>query len=178
MQSRHKSEQYNNGKKRDTLEQDQGGYLHHDECDGLIFTVGHKDQVSSSCIMLTLLISLPVCKCAQFRCPSSKEQINPFNHPSFPSGPRPENHKPVWDSAAPFLFLLLRNAQVWTATGLRTLKPRRRMIWGCGGSPSGLAPYPTTAGDRGDESQSSRGCWSHPGGDTLLPSPEIKIHDC
>lgn len=61
-------------KKRRLLEQDQGGYLRHDECDGLIITVGHKDQVSSSCITLALLTPLPDCKCAQFRHPSSREQ--------------------------------------------------------------------------------------------------------
>lgn len=41
------------------LEQDQGGYLLHDECDGRIIRVGHKDQVSSSCIMLNTFPPLP-----------------------------------------------------------------------------------------------------------------------
>lgn len=68
--------------KETSWEQDQGGYLRYNECDGLIITVGHKDQVSSSCITLMLLTPLPDCKCAQFRHPSSREQTNPNNLPS------------------------------------------------------------------------------------------------
>lgn len=51
-----------------------------------------------------------------------------------------------------------------------TVKTLRK--WGYVGSPSELEPCPTTAVVHEDESQSSRGCWSHPGDDTRLPSPE------
>lgn len=119
-------------------------YLHHDECDGLIITVGHKDQVSSSCITLTLLTPLPVCKCAQFRRPSSREQTNPFNNLPSLTGPRSTCVSVKTSSvtrksrlaetqaslgpASPYSCYLDQNAGVWTATGLRTVKPRTQRI--------------------------------------------------
>lgn len=82
------SQNYTTMNKETLREQDQGGYLLHDECDGRIIWVGHKDQVSSSCIMLTLFTPLPDCKCAHFRHPSSREQTNPFNNLPSLTGPR------------------------------------------------------------------------------------------
>lgn len=123
------------------MEQDQGGYLRHDECDGLIITVGHKDQVSSSCITLTLLTPLPGCKCAQ------SDILQVENKPThlttrpallipdqlvFQS--KPQSVIGEGRSAEPQAYLrpysryLDQNAGVWTATGPRTVKPRRRTI--------------------------------------------------
>lgn len=120
--------------------------MYHDECDGLIITVGHKDQVSSSCLSLALLSSLPNYKCVQFRHPSSREQTNP---PS-PTGPRSacvsvEDLDDWWKVRLAEPQVNLRhyscyqdqNAGVWTATGLKTVKPRRQTIWGYGEIPSG-----------------------------------------
>lgn len=161
-------------------EQDQRGYLHQYEYDGLIITVGHRDQVSSSCITLTLLTPLPVCKCAQFRHPSSREQthlttcltsksrISLCFSQNFSLTKTQTSLAP----ANPCSCYLNQNAGICTSTVPSTVKPRRRRIWGCEGSPSESAPYPTTAGGRAGESQSSRVCWSHLGGGTLHPSPE------
>ena len=132
-----------NNEKKTLSEQDKGGYLRHNECDGLIITVGHKDQVSSSCITLSLLTSLPVCECAQFRSPSSREQTHLTTHQTLQV-----THQTLQISlcfslnlyqllnesqtslgpASPYSCYLDQNAGVWTATGLRTFKPRRRRI--------------------------------------------------
>lgn len=114
--------------------------MRHDEYDGLIITVGHKDQVSSSCIALTLLTPLPDCKCAQFRHPSSREQTNLTTRPVLlvPDQLVFQSKRPSVigkgrlaeprANLGPYSCYLDQNAGLWTATGLRTVKPRRRRI--------------------------------------------------
>lgn len=114
-----------------------GEQLCDDECDGRIITVGHKDQVSSSCITLTLFTPLPDCKCAQFRHPSSTEQTITFNSVGptlqvpgqlliqskhLPAVNRMK-HKPACFSC--YLIKMLGYGQ---PQGQRTVKPRTQTI--------------------------------------------------
>lgn len=154
-------------------------------CDGRIITVGHKNQVSSSCIMLTSLTPLPNGKCALIPYPSSRHQtILPS-----PTGPRSawvsvsisywgkqKNWLTGWNAGWPLTLSRYfdHDAGVRAAAGPSAVGPRRQRIWGCEGSPSGWEPYPTTVGGRAGGSQSSRGCWSRPDGGTLRPSPKMK----
>lgn len=166
--------QNNKENDRETFWERGRGSVRHDGCD--YYSWSRRSSVLQS-PSLTLF---PNCKCAQFRYPSSREHANP----PIPSGARStcvsvrssrSLEASDWLKRKSIRSLVhateTETAGVRTAAGPRAAKPRRRRIWGCGGSPSGSAPYPATAGDRAGESRSSRGCWSHPGGGTLLPSP-------
>lgn len=65
-----------------------------------------------------------------------------------------------------YLLERMKNTPMQGRAHATTLKK-----WGCEASPSVLAPCPATAVARADGSQSSRGCWLHPGGGTRLPNP-------
>lgn len=102
-------------------EPDQGGYLCHDECDGGIITVGHKDQVSSSCITLTFAnpslsqsVNVPNSDILQVENkPPTEQPAQPyrsqtgfcFSQNLYRCLEKADclNHIPVWDMVAPIL---------------------------------------------------------------------------
>lgn len=125
-------------KKKKSQEQDQRGCLRHDECDGRIITVGHKDQVSSSCITLTLLtplsqsVNVPNSDVLQVENKptqlASSQLPNRFVFQSRHPSVRDWNTSRSGASSRYISCYLDQNAGVWTATGPRTVTPRRRRI--------------------------------------------------